>query len=207
MRTVKVRAVTTFGRTGLVLLVVLSALLVPTAACAGRPALSVPAAAQPSAPPVAIAPAERGPGAAVPAPTGPALLTLTGKITRTNGDGSLRFDRATLDQLGQVQVTVYEPWVKRELQFQGTWLADVLKVAEPESSAGSIHLTALDNYQIDLSMPDVNAGGILLATKTGDGAPIPIEDGGPLRIVFVGGAPSGSSADQWIWSLSMIDVR
>jgi hypothetical protein len=25
--------------------------------------------------------------------------------------------------------------------------------------------------------------------------------------VFAGGVPSGASADQWIWSLSTIDVR
>ena len=41
-------------------------------------------------------------------------------------------------------------------------------------------------------MDEIKAGGILLATKTGTGEPIPIEDGGPLRIVFVGGVPVGS---------------
>ena len=77
----------------------------------------------------------------------------------------------------------------------------------PTRGAQTIHFTALDDYQIDLSLADVRAGGILLATRTGDGGPIPIEDGGPTRIVFVGGVPAGASADQWIWNLAMIDVR
>jgi hypothetical protein len=188
-------------------LAALLALLALTAACAAKPTQTAKAPAQPIAPPTVLETPVLHPGERVPAPDSPPVLTLTGKIAETNGDKSLRFDPVTLDRLGLVGVTVYEPWVKRDLEFQGVWLADLLKVAQPEPSAQSIHLTALDDYQIDLTLADVMAGGILLATRTGDGSSIPIEDGGPTRIVFVEGIPSGASADQWIWSLSMIDVR
>lgn len=147
------------------------------------------------------------PGDVIPSPTGDEVLSVTGRIAATNVGDSLRLDPAILERLGLVRVSVYEPWVQQNLDFQGVWLADLLALADSEADARSIHLTALDDYQIDLSMADVMAGGIFLATRTGAGAPIPIEDGGPTRIVFVGGVPSGSSADQWIWSLSTIDVR
>ena len=60
---------------------------------------------------------------------------------------------------------------------------------------------------MSLSLADVRAGGILLATGDGSGAHIPIADGGPTRIVFLKGLPAGANADQWVWSLKTIDVR
>lgn len=164
------------------------------------------AASVPSATRVVEEPVVR-PGDAVPAPSGAAVLTVSGRISVTNDGTVLRLDPAALDQLGRVQAHVYEPWVKKALDFQGVWLDDLLDVAGINPAASTVHLTALDDYQVDLSVADVMAGGVLLATRTGDGAPIPVEDGGPTRVVFVGGVPVGSSAEKWIWSLSTIDVR
>lgn len=190
---------------------VVCAFLAVTAACgadqtATRPA-APPTPAESTPAPAVLSAATIRPGEAVPAPAGTPDLTLTGKIAATNGAGGLRFDTATLDRLGLTQVSVYEPWVKSDLEFQGVWLADLIKLAQPDGAAETVHLTALDDYQIDLSMADVMAGGILLATKTGDGSPIAVEDGGPTRVVFLSGTPAGSSADQWIWSLATIDLR
>jgi hypothetical protein len=120
---------------------------------------------------------------------------------------ALHLDVDTIDAVGLRQVSLYEPWVKKTTSFQGVWLADLLKVAGVPPSAAVVHLTALDDYKVDLTMADVAAGGIFLATKTGDGRSIPISDGGPTRIVFVGDVPSGRSADQWIWSLQTLDVQ
>jgi len=161
----------------------------------------------PTPAPAILAPPTVAPGDTLAAPKGDTVLTLTGKIGSKNAAGTLSLDPALLDEFGLVRVSVWEPWIKQDMQFQGVWLADVLKVAQTDGSAKTLHLTALDDYQIDLSIADVMAGGIMLATKTGDGAAIPIEDGGPTRIVFVSGNLSGTSADQWIWSLSTIDVR
>jgi hypothetical protein len=181
---------------------------VAAAACATSPpvpAESAPASVDPAV--AVLEPAQLGPEEPVPAPTGATVLTVTGLIGSTNGGRVLRLDQATLDRLGRVRVTVYEPWVRQTLGFQGVWLADLLALARPDPTARTVHVTALDDYQVDLSVADVRAGGILLATRDGAGNPIRVEDGGPTRIVFVGGVPSGASADQWIWSLSTIDLR
>lgn len=201
------RIVNVFLRSRVALPLILVALLVPTG-CAVQPRLNTTAGVQPTDAPVVIAPSRWQPDGPVQAPTGPVLLTLTGKIGQRNVDRSaLHFDAATLDELGLVKAKVYDPWVKQELEFQGVWANDLIEAARPTTDAQSIHITALDNYQVDLSLADIRAGGILLATKRGDGSPIPLEEGGPTRIVFVGGVPSGASADQWIWNLTMIDVR
>ena len=67
-------------------------------------------------------------------------------------------------------------------------------MAKVDPGATTIHVTALDDYQIDLPLAAVDAGGIFLATKRGDGEAIPIEEGGPTRIVYLGGAAAGASA-------------
>jgi hypothetical protein len=202
-----VRIVNVYRCSRVALPLILAALLVP-AGCAVQPRLNTTAGVQPTEAPVVVAPPRWQPDGPVHAPTGPVLLTLTGKIGQRNVDRSaLHFDAATLDELGVVKAKVYEPWVKQELEFQGVWMNDLIEAAKPTGGAQSIHITALDNYQVDLSMADIRAGGILAATKRGDGTPIPIEEGGPVRVVFVGGVPSGASADQWIWNLTTIDVR
>jgi hypothetical protein len=157
--------------------------------------------------PVVLTPAVLRPDQPVPPPSEQRVLALTGRIGSTNDGAVLAFDKPTLDQLGRVRVTVFEPWVKQELNFEGVWLADLLAVARADPQARTVHITALDDYQVELAISDVMAGGVLLATRSGNGQPIPIEDGGPTRIVFAGGVPAGNSADQWIWSLSAIDVR
>ena len=189
------------------LLAMVCGLLLSLPGCAGQPALTATAGNQPTDAPTPIAQPQLTPGEAMPAPVGPVVLTMTGKIGQKNDGVQLRLDAAQLDQLGRVEVAVFDPWVKQDLRLQGTWLNDLIDVAQPTPDAQKIHITALDDYQIDLSLAEIRAGGILLATKTGAGEPIPIADGGPLRIVFVGGVPSGASADQWIWSLTMIEVR
>ena len=47
----------------------------------------------------------------------------------------------------------------------------------------------------------------LLATSDAAGAEIPVDEGGPTRIVFQEGTAAGRNADQWIWSLRTLDAR
>ncbi|MCO1656714.1 molybdopterin-dependent oxidoreductase [Pseudonocardia humida] len=186
---------------------VLVALCAVSACATSAPVPTGPVADAVDPAPAVLAPPVLAPGQPVPAPAEPAVLRMLGRIGTTNDGSVLAFDPPTLDLLGRVRVTVYEPWVKQTLNFEGVWLSDLLDVARADPQASTLHLTALDDYQVDLAVADVRAGGVLLATRSGGGAPIPLEDGGPTRIVFAAGVPAGASADQWIWSLSTIDVR
>ena len=49
------------------------------------------------------------------------------------------------------------------------------------------------------------ASEALIATRR-DGAPIPYDQGGPIRIVFPDGTPLSSVLDAWNWSLASISV-
>jgi hypothetical protein len=145
-------------------------------------------------------------GQAVPAPAGKAILTVTGKITRGNKAGALALDVATIEKLGVKQIGVYEPWVKQHLDFRGVWLSDLLAVAGVAPGATTVHVVAHDDYAVDLPISAVKPGAVMLATRTGDGSAIPVDNGGPTRVIFGDGVAAGSNPDQWIWSLKTIDV-
>lgn len=153
--------------------------------------------------PVVLRAATLQPGQALPAPTGPPLLTVTGVTT---ADGTVALHRSTLDRLTQVELRAYEPWLKRTMTFRGVWLADALAVTGA-TDPRSVRITALDDYTVELTGADLRSGGILLATGDGTGGALPVDDGGPTRIVFQDGTRAGENADQWIWSLRTIDTR
>ena len=137
-------------------------------------------------------------GDVVPAPTGDAILTIS--------DGSsvgVMFDLATLEQAGTVAGELYEPFEKRRMTFTGVELKDALALGGVPAGT-DLHLVALDDYAVDLSAAEVEAGGILIATSS-NGKPIPIADGGPIRVVFLDGAEPGKDTELWIWSLSRIE--
>jgi hypothetical protein len=187
-----------------------AALLGLAAGCGGSsgaaPATpAAPAAASPT-PGRLVIPASLKPGQPVPAAQKP-VLTLTGKISDPNQGRTLVLDQRTLARLGVVKVRLYEPWAKKDLEFRGVWLQDLLAVAGASPAATKLHMTALDDYKVDLTMAEVRAGGIMVAIAAGDGSALPIDKGGPTRIVFMDGVKAGANADQWIWSLATIDVQ
>jgi hypothetical protein len=195
------------GRTGL-RLAAAAAVLGVVAGCGGAPSgTATPAATASGSTGTVVRVASLVPGQAVPAPTGSATLTITGKISVTNRRDTLALDRETVEKMGVQQVRLYEPWTKETLDFQGVWLQHLLAVAGAAPEATTVHIVALDDYAVDLTMADIRAGGIMLATRSGDGTPIPIDKGGPTRIVFADGVTAGENPDQWVWSLKSIDVR
>jgi hypothetical protein len=186
---------------------VVAILLAVTVGCGGQSGISAEPAEDAAGAPVVLRAATLKPGQAVPAPKGKPVLTITGKVSAFNGKDAIGLDRATLDRLGLVRVRVYEPWVKKDVEFRGVWLQDLLEVAGAAADASTLRITALDDYQVTLTSADVRGREILLATYQGDGTQIPVDKGGPTRIIFLDGVRAGANADQWIWSLKAIEVR
>ena len=151
---------------------------------------------------------EAGVSAVPVAPQGRPLLAITGRIAATNGAGTLSLDRAQLDRLGLLAVSVNDPWAKQRIGAAGRVAARPRRTwPGPTARATSLHMTALDDYQIDLSLADVRSQPIFLATRTGDGAELPVEEGGPTRVVFTDDLAPRFSPDMWIWNIETIEVR
>ena len=117
----------------------------------------------------------------VAAPTGEALLTVTGKITAKNAGEALQLDRAQLDALPQTSFTTSTTWTSGTPTFTGVLLKDL--VAAVGATGTTITLTAANDYAITLSMADVANDAPLLAVLM-DGQPMSLRDKGPIWLVY-----------------------
>jgi hypothetical protein len=197
----------TVNRRGVHALVAVVMLALVTGCGSAGSSAAEEAAASASAAPTVLRAPEPATDTVPAAPEGRPMLTITGRIGATNADGAMRLDQAALDRLGLLEMRVNDPWAKQRLALRGTWLRDVVALAKPDPAATSLHLRALDDYQVDLKLDDVRADAILLATRDEDGATLPIEDGGPTRVVFADDLAPRFSPDLWIWNIDTIEVR
>jgi hypothetical protein len=133
------------------------------------------------------------------------VLELSGEIGAPNQGKKLALDLASLEQMRTMRLEATEPYVKKKLQFEGVLLSDLLAMADVPASATKLQVTALDDYKVDFSLDDVRSSKMLLATKT-DGARMPVDKAGPIRIVFPDDSSLGRNPNLWIWSISTMKV-
>ena len=112
---------------------------------------------------------------------------------------------AQLEAVGQLQtVTIYEPFRKTNQTFKAVALKDILTAAGI-SDTQFIDTLALNNYKYDDLAGKFTGSEALIATEL-DGKQIPIDQGGPIRIIFKDGTPQSTNLDAWNWSLMQISV-
>ena len=116
-----------------------------------------------------------------------------------------KVDFAGLDGLAREQVTIHEPFVKRDVTFTGVRVGELLRRAGGTPSARHLNLHALDDYSVTLPIQAVASEG-LLATRS-NGKPIPIARGGPIRLVFPAAGELAANTDNWIWSIDAMRGR
>lgn len=157
-----------------------------------------------------VSPAAFTPGSPLPPPTNAPVLALQGDIAVKNVGEQLVLDMPTLEKLGLVKYATNDPWLKTKPTFTGVLLRDLLKFAGVSAKATNLHMTALDDYAVDIPVAEANKWPILVVTKT-DGNYMPVSDKGPTRIIFP--YDQHPEIDQikykdlWIWNLKTIDVK
>src|SRR5438876_12434426 len=82
--------------------------------------------------------------ASLPEPADKPILTVTGKISVTNKDGTAQFDRAMLEALGEASFSTSTPWYDGPRKFAGVPLAKLLDAVG--ASGDHIVATALNDY-------------------------------------------------------------
>lgn len=123
-----------------------------------------------------------------PAPNEPVLTVKGGSTTL-----SLTLDQ--LNALGSTTITIEEPFVKTRQTFSGVPLATLLAKAGIPNGA-TINTIALNDYHYASAAAPMVESQALIATQR-DGAPIPYDQGGPIRTVFPDGTPLSSVLDAW----------
>lgn len=115
-------------------------------------------------------------------PEGPVVLTVNGKITQTNADGVMQFDRAMLEALPQVKVVTQTPWFDEVSEFEGPLASAVLEAAGADFTA-NMRVTALNDYSAVVPASDFQDLGVILAMKR-NGEVLRVRDKGPLFIIY-----------------------
>lgn len=170
-------------------------------ALAAHPALAE--RASPSAPSAA--------GTALPALSGPVLLTVTGRIAGAEGTGDspevAKFDAARLAALPRREFATSTIWTEGVQSFSGVELRSLID--HLGVSSGTLKITAVNDYSIQIPVSEVAAGGALLADLR-DGKPMTVRDKGPLWLVY----PYDSASEfrnevvysRSVWQVDRIEV-
>jgi hypothetical protein len=125
------------------------------------------------------------------------VLTIT-------GDSARDFTYRELQDRASVDITILEPFVGVEQSFTGIPLNDLFADAGVDPGA-TVETVALNDYRYsDTAQSWAETGAILAIFR--DGELIPMDAGGPIRIVFDTGSPSFTNLDAWNWSLRSIDT-
>lgn len=143
----------------------------------------------------------------LPQPADQVLLTVSGDIEHTNGEGVAAFDRAMLEKLGAVEYETSTIWTEGLQTFTGVPLAALMEAVGARGE--TISATAVNDYAVQIPASDWDEGKAIVAYLQ-NGNPMSLRDKGPLWVVY----PYDSSADfqteviysRSIWQLDRIEV-
>jgi hypothetical protein len=114
-------------------------------------------------------------------PTGDVILTVTGKIARTNAEGRAEFDRAMLEDLGSNTLQTWTPWTEGRPEFTGVLAKTLMDHVGAEGEA--VEARALNDYEITIPLSDFDEYPVLVAMAM-DGEPLRTRDKGPLWLIY-----------------------
>ena len=117
----------------------------------------------------------------LPLPTGKSILTVAGRIARSNRDGAAKFDVAMLEALGTEGFETTTPWYSGPVRFEGVRMQRLMQAVG--AIGETVTAVALNDYTTDIPIADFERYGVLLAMKR-DGNYMPVRDKGPLFIVY-----------------------
>lgn len=130
---------------------------------------------------LALGVAGSAPADTLPDPQGQVVLTVSGAISNTNGDGIAEFDMAMLDAMQQRETLTETPWFDGEQTFTGPLLSDIMQVVGAEGS--EIRVTAINDFAASMPWSDLADFPTILASRN-NGALMSVRDKGPLFVIY-----------------------
>ena len=141
-------------------------------------------------------------GAGAVDPPGPTDVVLT----VTGPGGTKEFTMDQLAALGTKDLTIYEPFVKRNIAFTGVPMAAIFDTVGISGDV-KVATEALNEYVYDKSTAADFVGSEGLIAVAQEGKPVPVDQGGPIRIIFPDGTNLAENLDAWNWSLEKMSVK
>jgi len=114
-------------------------------------------------------------------PSGPVVLSVTGRVRLRNRGDAADFDMAMLERLTQLSVNTRTPWYAESRKFSGPLLRDVLAAAGADGQ--TLRAIALNDYRVDIPMDDVRRHDVIVARLLDD-KPMSVREKGPLFVMY-----------------------
>lgn len=141
-------------------------------------------------------------------PSGPVVLTVTGRVRQPNAGAHAQFSMPMLEQLPQLSFVTRTPWYAAAHKFTGPLLRDVLAACGAEGS--NLRAIALNDYRVDLPFDDAHRFDVLVARLLDD-KPMAVRDKGPLFIIYPFDAHAELRSTVYYsrsaWQLKTLDVQ
>lgn len=142
------------------------------------------------------------------APTGRAILDVTGQIEHANQNGSAVFDRAMIEALGMETIVTETPWTDGPVTFEGVSGARLLDVLGQHGS--NVLATAINDYTVEIPADDFRERDLFIALRM-NGKDLQVRDKGPIWIVYpFSSRPDLNSAvyyNRSIWQLRRLEFN
>lgn len=117
----------------------------------------------------------------LPEPQGNVLLTVSGKVSATNRDGTAVLDRDMLETLPKTRIETATIWTDGVHVFQGVLIKDLVDALGITGTV--LQATAINNYSIEIPMADAVEGGPIIAYLF-DGNEMSLREKGPLWVIY-----------------------
>jgi DMSO/TMAO reductase YedYZ molybdopterin-dependent catalytic subunit len=116
-----------------------------------------------------------------PVTTGSPTIEISG-----GGVGTVRLDAAVLSRLPRREVVAdfhcVAGWTARDLGWEGVLVRDLYELLSPHPQVTHLRVCGRDGFRGVLALDDALRDDVLIADRL-DGEPLPVEHGGPWRIV------------------------
>ena len=130
---------------------------------------------------IVAAAARAAEAASLPLPTEKPILTITGRITVTNGPGVTKFDRPMLEALGTSGLETTTPWYNGAVRFEGVRMDRLMQ--EIGATGKTLIVYAINDYSVEVPVDDFSKFNVILALKR-DGKYMSVRDKEPLFMVY-----------------------
>ena len=109
------------------------------------------------------------------------ILTISGRIDRTNAKGVAEFDRAMLEAMPFTTIETMTPWTDGVARFEGPLARDLMNLVGARGSR--LLATALNDYAVEIPMEDFEKYPVILAMKMNDEV-LRTRTKGPLWVIY-----------------------
>lgn len=117
----------------------------------------------------------------LPEPNGEVILTISGKLTRHNGKGIVRLDRAMLEMIGTHEIVTQTFYSSKASKWRGVLMRNLL--AYIGAKGDDIEVVALDRYRAVIPRSDFEKYDVILALEQND-EKLTVRSRGPSRIIY-----------------------